>query len=108
MLHLRTQGGVKAKASSPVSIGIPLIANAIIISPFFVYYSAAKLRFFLETTKKKPENLQAISKLRNALADKHSQLCCVSTSNQPFRAQAPLADQNSDGAIAEPATSSRS
>ncbi len=28
----------------------------------------SKLRFFLETTKKKAENLQAISKLRNAPA----------------------------------------
>ncbi|MCP9541495.1 hypothetical protein NNC97_13405 [Prevotella copri] len=33
----------------------------------------SKLRFFLETTKKKAENLQAISKLRNAPADKQSQ-----------------------------------
>ncbi|MGN0283861.1 MAG: hypothetical protein ACI4B4_03490, partial [Segatella copri] len=62
---------------------------------------------FIETTKKKAENLQAISKLRNALADKHSQLCCVSPPSQPFRAQAPLADQNPGGAIAEPAKSSR-
>ena len=65
----------------------------------------AKIHFFLETAKKKAENLQAISKLRNAPADKHSQLCCVSTPSQPFRAQAPLADQDSGSAIAEPATS---
>ncbi|MGN0284523.1 MAG: hypothetical protein ACI4B4_06905, partial [Segatella copri] len=70
---------------------------------------------FIETTKKKAENLQAISKLLNAPADKQSQPCCVkqsqfycvSTPSQPFRAQAPLADQNPGGAIAEPATSSR-
>ena len=37
----------------------------------------SKLRFFLETTKKKAENLQAISKLRNAPADKQSQPYCV-------------------------------
>ena len=39
---------------------------------------------FIETTKKKPENLQAISKLRNAPADKQSQFYCVSTSSQPL------------------------
>uniref|UniRef100_UPI003FEF32B5 hypothetical protein n=1 Tax=Segatella copri TaxID=165179 RepID=UPI003FEF32B5 len=41
---------------------------------------SAKVRFLIETTKKKAENLQAISKLRNAPADKHSQLCCVKQS----------------------------
>ena len=40
--------------------------------------------------------------------DKQSQFYCVKNLSQPFRAQAPLADQNSGRAIASPATSSRS
>ena len=39
---------------------------------------------------------------------KQSQFYCVKNLSQPFRAQAPLADQNSGRAIASPATSSRS
>ena len=72
-----------------------------------IKFMPPKIRFFIETTKKKTENLQAISKLRNAPAVKQSQSYCASTPSQSFRAQAPLADQNSGGAIAEPATSSR-
>ena len=45
---------------------------------------SAKISFFIETTKKNAEKLQAISKLLNAPADKQSQFYCVSTPSQPL------------------------
>ena len=60
----------------------------------FNHLMPPKLRFFIETTKKKAEILQAISKLRNAPADKQSQLCCVSTPSQPLAGKVHANERN--------------
>ena len=46
-----------------------LIPNIIIKSPLYCSYICQKIRFLIENTKKIVENLQAISKLRNTIAE---------------------------------------